>query len=110
VGKSPDAVTYVGIHNRRTDYLDFRRNVLGQKRLRKNYFLDAVEYFNDEYDNAVFVYVSDDMKYGRKKLKNVSNVFFSGCGDPDDPGEDLKRRANAVNNFTSVKLSCELVS
>ena len=58
-----------------------------QKKLRKSYFDDAVEYFSDEFANVVFVFVSDDLRFGKKKLKNVPNVFFAGCGDPDDPGE-----------------------
>ena len=61
-----------------------------QKKLRKNYFHDAIEYFSDEFANVVFVFISDDMKFGKKKLKDVANVFFAGCGDPDDPGEDAR--------------------
>ena len=86
IGKKPGEVTYVGIHSRRTDYIDFRKNVLGMKKLYKNYFFDAVDYFTEEFENVVFVYISDDMEWGRKKLRKVSNVFFVGCGDSDDQG------------------------
>ena len=34
--------------------------------------------------NVVFVYVSDDMKWGRRKLKKLEeNIFFVGCGEGD---------------------------
>ena len=42
-----------------------------------------MEYFMNEYDNVVFVYVSDDMEWGRKKLGKTKNIFFVGCGDGD---------------------------
>ncbi len=86
IGKNPKEVTYVGIHSRRTDYLDFRKNVLGMKKLYKNYFFDAVDYFTEEFENVVFVYISDDMEWGRKKMRKVPNVFFVGCGASDDQG------------------------
>ena len=58
----------MGIHNRRTDYLEFRRKRLGLDNLYEDYFEDAMEYFRDEYwdTTVVFVYVSDDMKWGRR--------------------------------------------
>ena len=41
----------------------------------------------EEFDNVAFVYISDDMKWGKKNLKKVENIFFLGCGDSDDPGK-----------------------
>jgi len=84
-------LTYIGIHNRRTDYLEFRRRRLGLENLYEDYFEDAIAYFKEEYGdpsmnnkNVVFVYVSDDMKWGRRKLKKLDeNIFFVGCGDGD---------------------------
>ena len=55
-------------------------------------FQDAMAYFREEYDHPVFIYVSDDMKWGRRKLKAEKNVYFLGCGDGDDVdcvGKDL---------------------
>ena len=44
----------------------------------------------------IFVFVSDDMAWGRKNLGgNNSDVYFEGCGDGDDEdciGKDLARR------------------
>ena len=37
--------------------------------------------FREEFDNVAFVYVSDDMDWGRKNLKNRSgDLFFLGSG------------------------------
>ena len=83
--KKPEKITWVGIHNRRGDYLEFRRKRLGLDNLYEDYFEDAMEYFVDEYGkDVVFIYVSDDMKWGRRKLSKSpfgKNLFFMGCGD-----------------------------
>jgi galactoside 2-L-fucosyltransferase 1/2 len=89
-------VTYVGIHNRRTDYLDFRRDILKRKKLYNSFFFDAMDYYRDEFDNVVFVYVSDDMEWGRKRFRKSENVFFVGCGNSEDPGKSL---FNELYNF-----------
>lgn len=50
----------------------------------KNYFNDAMDYFKEEYENVVFLYVSDEMEWGKDKLGSAENLFFVGCGDGDD--------------------------
>ena len=50
----------------------------------KNYFNDAMDYFKEEYENVVFLYVSDEMEWGTDKLGSAENLFFVGCGDGDD--------------------------
>ena len=79
--------------------------------LYEDYFEDATAYFVEEYgepaldnDNVVFVFVSDDMKWGRRKLKNIKNIFFVGCGDGNDPdciGKDLAVLANCNHTITT---------
>ena len=44
----PNEVTYVGIHNRRTDYMDFvnhKLNLVNIEVLEEDYFLSGMEYF-----------------------------------------------------------------
>ena len=105
MGLPADKITFVGVHNRRTDYLDFRRRVLKLDNLYEDYFEDAAAYFNDDYDNVAFVYVSDDMKWGRRKLKDkIKNMFFVGCGDGDSSdciGKDLALLANCNHTITT---------
>ncbi len=43
----------MGVHNRRTDYLEFRRKRLGLDNLYEDYFQDAMDYFREEFDNPV---------------------------------------------------------
>ena len=98
IGKKPSEVTYIGIHARRgEDMLDYRERGLGLENLAEDYYLDAMEYFREEYDSPVFIFVSDDMKWGRRTLRpaaqaqlamgadeetgDFTDVFFSGCGD-----------------------------
>ncbi len=77
-------VTFVGIHNRRTDSVEFIRRDWFQEPLRDDYFHDAMEYFREEYDNCAFLYVSDDMPWGRKNLKSdKGDLFFVSDGDSD---------------------------
>ena len=55
--------------------------------------------------NVVFVYVSDDMKWGRRKLKKLGeNVFFIGCGDgekPDCIGKDFAVLSSCNHTITT---------
>ncbi len=106
VGKKANKLTFVGIHNRRTDYLQFRRKTLGLDNLYEDYFADAMEYFKEEYgeDSVVFVYVSDDMKWGRRNLKEAKNLFFLGCGEnskTDCVGKDFALLANCNHTIVS---------
>jgi len=101
-------VTFVGVHNRRTDYLDFRQKKLQLDNLYEDYFEDATDYFREEYENPVFVYVSDDMAWGQKELRPLAekygDVFFTGCGDPnkaDCVGKDFALLANCNHTITT---------
>lgn len=82
-------ITFVGVHNRRTDYLEFRRKRLGLDPLYEDYFEDAMEYYREEYDHPAFLYVSDEMEWGAVNLKELAerdgDIFFVGCGNTDDP-------------------------
>ena len=48
MNKKPKDVTYIGIHNRRTDHLDFMRKTMkmeDMEELGREYFKDGMEYF-----------------------------------------------------------------
>ena len=70
-------ITFVGIHNRRGDHLDYQREG-GFIPLDPGYFLNAMELFREKFKRVVFVYVSDDMDWGRRKLKSrlKTNDFY----------------------------------
>ncbi|XP_040564915.1 galactoside 2-alpha-L-fucosyltransferase SEC1 [Lepeophtheirus salmonis] len=85
--QSNKPVLFIGMHNRRTDYLKFRKLKLGLNPIYTDYFQDAIAYFDEEYGTEhelVFVHVSDDMKWGEKKLKKIDDrIYLVGCGSPD---------------------------
>ena len=76
-------VNYIGIHNRRSkEFNEHYKKLYNQKPLKKSYFYDAMEEMRESYDNVAFLYVSDDMKWGRKKLKDKENdLYFAGQED-----------------------------
>ena len=74
----PEEVTYVGVHIRRTDHLQFMKDQHEMEPLGADYYNDAMEYFREEYDNCIFVVASDDMKWSKKKIDKTHNdVYFS---------------------------------
>ena len=78
--KNKKGITFVGIHQRRGDHVSFREehniNELGA-----SYFLESMEMFREKFKNVVFVYVSDDLEWGKEKLiKRIKtqDLFIAG--------------------------------
>jgi hypothetical protein len=86
-------ITWIGVHNRRTDHIKYTREKHDRKPLEPEFFHDAMDEFREDYDHPVFLYVSDDMEWGRENLANDhGDLFFvgNGIGDVDlDVGTDL---------------------
>ena len=79
VDKPVEKLTFVAIHNRRQDMIAFSKKAFKDKPFKKSHFYDAMEHFREEYDPVVFIYISDDMAWGRKNLKNKhKDLFFIG--------------------------------
>ena len=83
--RSGAELIFVGLHVRRTDYVQFSKVYLNKKVVGKTYFLEAIEYFQESYpDNQVyFIAVSDDLVWVRMTTYfgiNVTNVTIS-CHD-----------------------------
>ena len=78
--KASSEVTFVGIHNRRnSEAVDHWKKYHGKKALKKSYFYDAMEEMRESYDNVAFLYVSDNMKWGRANIKDKENdLYFVG--------------------------------
>ncbi|XP_059089721.1 galactoside alpha-(1,2)-fucosyltransferase 1-like [Tigriopus californicus] len=93
MGRPKKEITFIGVHNRRTDHLEYFERYFKKKPLKPSYFHDAMDIFRDEYDHPAFIFVSDDMEWARAKIKNkLGDVFFVGTGNPDsevDIGTDL---------------------
>ena len=61
--------------------------------------------FREDYENIAFLFISDDMEWGRKNIKDKHNdLFFVGVGETDidmDIGTDLALMANANHTIIS---------
>ena len=60
---------FVGIHQRRGDHLLYQEEG-GIKTLDAGYFLEAMEMYREKFKRVVFIYVSDDLQWGKDKLGN----------------------------------------
>eukprot|EP00094_Tigriopus_californicus_P002305 TCALIF_02225-PA protein Name:"Similar to FUT2 Galactoside 2-alpha-L-fucosyltransferase 2 (Bos taurus)" AED:0.15 eAED:0.15 QI:0/0.6/0.33/1/1/1/6/394/436 len=82
-------ITWIGIHNRRTDFNNFAWQKHGLTPFEEEYFVEAMDYYRERFGEAViFLYVSDDMKWGRLNLMNPKrDLFFVGKGKTEDEDE-----------------------
>ena len=60
---------FVGIHQRRGDHLLYQEEG-GIITLDAGYFLEAMEMYREKFKRVVFIYVSDDLQWGKDKLGN----------------------------------------
>ena len=52
------------------------------KPFKKSYFSDGMDYYNEEFgDDVVFLWISDDMEWGKKKFKNRKDIVFTDTGN-----------------------------
>lgn len=99
---------FVGVHSRRTDHIVFERDH-GDVPVTYSYYIEAMAKYRKHFidRNVIFVYVSDDMQWGRDKLGSrdkKGDIFFAGDGDVDDPdviGNDLCLLAQCNHTVTS---------
>ncbi len=54
MGKKPKDVTFIGVHNRRTDHMGYSRKNRGVKPLKSQYFIDAMDEFRSEWNDVVY--------------------------------------------------------
>lgn len=101
VGRPRRNIFFVGIHNRRTDHIEWTRKRHKQEPLTPEFFYDAMDSYREDADedNVVFLYISDDMEWGRKNIKNKhGDLYFVGNGITDvdeDIATDLATMAAA---------------
>ena len=93
-------ITWVGVHNRRTDYGHHLQSLYGLSLLSRDYFHKAINYFSSRHDHVVFVVATDDMEWAEENL-GLPGVEFIGhkkvldkdtdhpLATEEDVGEDL---------------------
>lgn len=81
---------YVGIHVRRTDYVDYLWQKLKVRPAPVRYYLAAMDYFQGKYKNVVFVVASDSIGWCKFNLRTSQHkVSFISDMDGRGPGKDL---------------------
>ncbi|KAK0088245.1 hypothetical protein PV325_012659 [Microctonus aethiopoides] len=82
--------TYVGIHVRRTDYVDYLWQKFKVKPAPVRYYLSAMNYFNNKYKNVVFVVASDSIAWCKYHLQNNQyKIEFVSDNGGHGVGKDL---------------------
>ena len=70
-----DSPTYVGVHNRRTDYKSHLKKGFGADLVGPGYFNIALQLFRKTLKNPIFIVVSDDIPWARSNVQG-SDVFY----------------------------------
>ena len=61
------------------DYIEYARKMYGMKPIKKSYYYRAMDYFREEHSNVVFLWISDDMEWSKKNVKNKNgDIFYVG--------------------------------
>lgn len=82
--------TYVSVHIRRTDYVDYLWQKLKTRPAPVSYYLSAMDYFADKYSNVVFVVTSDNITWCKYNLRSKRHrISFVSDNDGKGPGKDL---------------------
>jgi len=104
MGLKKKDVTFIGIHNRRTDHLAYHLKEHNHKPLKPSFFYDAMDSMREDFNKPAFLFVSDDMQWDKQKIKDKhGDLFFVGSGDTGDPmsyGADLA--VMALSNATII--------
>ena len=62
-------ITWVGVHNRRSDYKHHLGALYGLNLLEADYFMRAMKVFTQDHSHVIFVVVTDDMEWAEQNLK-----------------------------------------
>ncbi|XP_042212574.1 galactoside alpha-(1,2)-fucosyltransferase 2-like [Homarus americanus] len=74
--KDPTPPVLVGVHVRRTDYVEFIKKYEG-KVPGEVYFRRALQYYRHKYPRVVFIVASDDRKFITEKFSHYPDIIFS---------------------------------
>ena len=76
--------TFINIHVRRTDYINFIAERYKGHQVNENYFFHCIEKFLKEDSNSIFLVTSDDIGWCREHLQH-DKVFFPQLLSSADP-------------------------
>jgi len=73
-------ITYVGVHHRRGDHVALQKEARVVP-LEAGYFLEAMDMYREKYKRVIFIYVSDDVNWGKTRLLprvKTGDLYFVG--------------------------------
>jgi galactoside 2-L-fucosyltransferase 1/2 len=78
-------VTYVGVHVRRTDYIDFLKRAYNASPAPPDYFVRHMNIFRNKYKRVLFVVMSDDPKWCESEFRGDDIVVMK----TNSPAQDI---------------------
>jgi galactoside 2-L-fucosyltransferase 1/2 len=79
------AVTYVGVHVRRTDYIGYLKRKYNASPATPDYFIRQMNVFRNKYQRVLFVVMSDDPKWCESEFRGDDIVVMK----TNSPSQDL---------------------
>ena len=102
---SPDKLVYVGVHNRRTDHLQYQLEG-GWRIIQPGYFLEGLEVYRQwarqSNKHPLFLFVSDDLDWAREEL--LPRIKTKGCGGAGGDGKMGEKMEKIVFRFCVGRL------
>lgn len=80
---------FVGVHVRRTDYIGYLRRKHAIPPASVDFYAAGMKYFEEKYERALFVVVSDDPLWCQKNFGKRPNVYVTSKLHPNSPALDL---------------------
>ncbi|XP_066261768.1 galactoside 2-alpha-L-fucosyltransferase Sec1-like [Euwallacea similis] len=81
--------TFVGVHVRRTDYIKYLQKVYNSIPAFPSFFYRAMDFFKNNYQNCLFVYVSDDPQWCFNEFGGLNDVVVISYQRNNTPAEDM---------------------
>ena len=96
-------LTFIGVHVRRSDYVRLMRKHYRGVVAHSGFFQQAMDYFNEKYEETAYLVVSDDLEWCRLNINNsLGNVHFVGNGDLSSPAYDLALMAHCNHSIIDI--------
>ncbi|KAJ3627626.1 hypothetical protein MTP99_014989 [Tenebrio molitor] len=80
---------FVGVHVRRTDYIGYLMRKHAVNPANATFFRTAMRHFEAKYPDVVFVMVSDDPLWCKRKFSRKKNVYITSKNHRNSPALDL---------------------
>ncbi|KAG9470322.1 hypothetical protein GDO78_018170 [Eleutherodactylus coqui] len=96
-------VTFVVVHIRRGDYLTIMPNVWKGVVADKQYLQTAMNYFQDKYQNPLFIVTSNGMDWCKENINTeLGDVYFSEDGKESSPIHDFALLAHCNHTIMTI--------